>query len=48
MARKGKMLNENNKYFKAQYVRQLQANANTQDQTVPCIAIVLKQCIMKL
>jgi len=50
VARKGKMLNQTNKYFDAQYIRWLKANAYTQDLTVLnevlCIAMLLKQCIM--
>lgn len=31
MTRQGKMLNEHNRYYEAQYVRWLNANANLQD-----------------
>lgn len=34
VATKRKMLNKNNQYFEAQYVRELKANANAQDLAV--------------
>lgn len=52
VARQGKMLNEHNRYYEAQYVRWLNANTNLQDLTVLNeilhIPTVLKQCTMQL